>query len=137
VLFEPEPDRAESERLSGAGMAAVDAAIAPYLEHLAMGVVMVEGYSQRGTADEQYLRSRVRASLIRDYLVAKFHLDPQATGIMPLSADSPGSPGKSRWDGIALAIILPKTALARVTASSLAAPLPQPAQTTAIRNLAP
>ena len=84
----------------------MDAAIAPYLEHLASGIVMVEGYAQQGPRDEQYLRSRARASIVRDYLVGTFHLDPQATGAMPLSADSTGSPGKAPWDGVALAVIL-------------------------------
>ena len=50
--------------------------------------MIVEGYAQQGTRDEQYLRSRARASIVRDYLIGKFHLDPQATGAMPLSADS-------------------------------------------------
>ena len=68
---------------------------------------MVEGYAQQGTPDEQYLRSRARASIVRDYLIGKFHLDPQATGAMPLSADSTDSPGKAPWDGVALAVILP------------------------------
>ena len=49
--------------------------------------------------------------MVRDYLIGKFHLDPQATGAMPLSADSTGSPGKAPWDGVALAVILPKAAL--------------------------
>ena len=110
-MFEPDPDHPENERLTEAGKAWIDAAIAPYLEHVASGIVMVEGYAQQGTRDEQYLRSRTRASMVRDYLIAKFDLDPQATGAMPLSADSTGSPGKSPWDGVALAVILPKAAL--------------------------
>ena len=113
VLFEPEPEHPESERLTDPGKAWVDAAIAPYLEHVASGIVIVEGYAQQGTRDEQYLRSRARASIVRDYLIGKFHLDPQATGAMPLSADSTDSPGKSPWDGVALAVILPKAALER------------------------
>lgn len=44
-------------------------------------------------------------------LIGKFHLDPQATGAMPLSADSSNSPGKASFDGVALAIILPKAML--------------------------
>ena len=48
---------------------------------------------------------------MRDYLVGTFHLEPQATGAMPLSGDSTGSPGQAPWDGVALAVILPKDAL--------------------------
>ena len=111
ALLESDPGHPEREQLSEAGKAGVDSAIAPYLEYLASGIVMVEGYAQQGPLDEQYLRSRARASIVRDYLVGTFHLDPQATGAMPLSADSTGSPGKAPWDGVALAVILPKDAL--------------------------
>ena len=110
-LFELQPDRPEYERLTEQGKAWINRAIAPYLENIASGIVMVEGYAQQGTAAEQYLRSQARAALVRDYLVARFRLDPQATGSIPLSAHSPGSPGKVPWDGVALAVILPKAIL--------------------------
>jgi phospholipid/cholesterol/gamma-HCH transport system substrate-binding protein len=108
ALFEPEPDREDSERLTAAGKAQLDAAFAPSLEHAASGVVMVEGYAQQGPPETRFLRSRARASLVRSYLIAKFFLDPQSTGTMPLGADSPGSPGLMPWDGVAIAVILPK-----------------------------
>jgi phospholipid/cholesterol/gamma-HCH transport system substrate-binding protein len=108
-LFEPQPDRPENERLTEQGKARIGSAIAPYLENIASGIVMVEGYAQQGPPAEQYLRSQTRASLVRDYLVATFRLDPQATGAIALSAHSPGSPGKAPWDGVALAVILPKS----------------------------
>ena len=54
---------------------------------------MVEGYSQDGLVAEQYLVSRARAALVRDYLIGRFHLDPDAVGLMPLGrkaiAESP------------------------------------------------
>jgi phospholipid/cholesterol/gamma-HCH transport system substrate-binding protein len=111
ALFEPQPDRPADERLTSQGKTGIDSAIAPYLENIASGIVMVEGYAQHGTRDEQYLRSHARASIVRDYLIAKFHLDPQATGAMALSADSPDSPEKAPWDGVAVAVILPKATL--------------------------
>ena len=115
VLFEMTQEPPENERLTEAGKAWIDAAIAPYLEQVASGIVIVEGYAQHGAREEQYLRSRVRASLVRAHLIARFELDPQATGAMPLSAESTGGPGNSPWDGIALAVILPKAALERAT----------------------
>jgi len=111
ALFESESGSPENERLTDLGKSWLDSAIAPYLEHVSSGVVIVEGYSQMGTPDEQYLRSQERASVVRSYLIAKFHLDPQATGAMPLSAQSPESPGKTPWDGVALAVVLHKDAL--------------------------
>jgi hypothetical protein len=71
---------------------------------LTTGVLVVEGYAQRGTKDDQFVRSRVRASLVRDYLIDKFSLTPQTTGVMPLGRESAGSPNGERWDGVALAI---------------------------------
>ena len=111
LLFEKDPDHQENERLTTPGKQWVDSAIGPYLEHVASGIVIVEGYSQQGTRDEQYLRSRVRAGIVRDYLIGKFHLDPQGTGAVPLSGESTDSPGNTPWDGVALAVILPKAAL--------------------------
>jgi phospholipid/cholesterol/gamma-HCH transport system substrate-binding protein len=112
VLFEPEPQQPEDERLTAPGKVRVDLAFGPFLEHVASGIAVVEGFAQQGTRDEQYVRSRVRASIVRDHLIAKFHLDPQATGAIPLSADSVGSPGNAPWDGVALAVIVPKGTLA-------------------------
>ena len=86
--------------------------IATWADIVASGIAVVEGFAQQGTRDQQYLRSRVRSSIVRDYLIAKFRLDPQATGAIPLSADSPGSPANTPWDGVALAVIVPKGTLA-------------------------
>ena len=54
-------------------------------------MLVVEGYAQRGSSDNQYLRSRIKASLVRDYLLAKFSLTPQTTGVMPLGRDWPAA----------------------------------------------
>jgi phospholipid/cholesterol/gamma-HCH transport system substrate-binding protein len=120
VLFEPEPDHPETERLTDTGKVHVGSAIGPSLERVLSGIVMVEGYAQAGTPDEQYLRSRARASVVRDFLISKFHLDPQATGAIPLGADSNGSPEKAPWDGVALAIILPKAAPTKAAPAKVA-----------------
>jgi phospholipid/cholesterol/gamma-HCH transport system substrate-binding protein len=114
VLFEPDPDGPQDERLTDQGKVRVDLAMSSYLEHVGSGIVMIEGYAQEGSRDEQYLRSRVRASMVRDYVIAKFHLDPQATGAIPLSGDSFDSPGGAPWDGVAVAVILEKQAFAQV-----------------------
>ena len=112
VLFAVEPGPAGDDQLTDAGKAHVDAAFAPFLEHIASGILVVEGYAQQGPLEARYLRSRARAEAGRDYLVGRFQLDPQASAAMPLGAESPGSPGGRPWDGVALAVILPKGALA-------------------------
>jgi phospholipid/cholesterol/gamma-HCH transport system substrate-binding protein len=104
VLFEPDPDREGEERLAADGKARLDSAIAASIDRLPDGVLIIEGFAQQGTKDEYYLRSRTRASMVRGYLIDKFHLNPPTTGIMPLGKDSAGSPDGSPWDGVALAV---------------------------------
>ena len=106
VLFEPDPGRPGTERLTDGGRARLDSAIAPFLDRLAAGVLMVEGYAAQGPRDQQYVQSRARASLIRDYLIGKFQLDPTTTGLMPMGSEAPESPDHGRWDGAALAAFL-------------------------------
>jgi hypothetical protein len=95
----------ESPQLSDEGKRRLDSAIAPYLDRIADGVVMIEGFVPVGGRDAQYVVSRARAVIVRNYLVNRFHLEPKAAGVMPLGADSAGSPQPS-WDGIALAFFL-------------------------------
>jgi phospholipid/cholesterol/gamma-HCH transport system substrate-binding protein len=104
VLFETAPDDVAAERLTDDGKARLDSAIGSYLDRMTTGVLVVEGYAQRGSKDDQYVRSRVRASLVRDYLISKFSLAPQTSGVMPLGHESAGSPNGELWDGVALAI---------------------------------
>ena len=109
-LFEPAPDDPATERLSAGGKTRLDASIGSYLDRATGGVLMIEGYAQPGNKQEQYLRSRVRGSLVRDYLIATFGLTPQTTGVMPLGRDSTGSPDNKPWDGVALAMFEEKPA---------------------------
>jgi phospholipid/cholesterol/gamma-HCH transport system substrate-binding protein len=106
VLFGPEQNG--DERLTDDGNARLDSAIASYLDQINSAIVMVEGYAQQGTMDEQYRRSRARAAAAREYLIGRFHLDPQRAGLMPLGAKSPGSPADAPWDGVAIAVFLDK-----------------------------
>jgi phospholipid/cholesterol/gamma-HCH transport system substrate-binding protein len=106
VLFESDPAMPGGERLSEGGKLRLDSAIAPFLDRVGDGILIIEGYAREGTRDEQYLKSRVRATLARDYLIGKFQLSPTATGIVPLGADASGSPDNGRWDGTALAVFL-------------------------------
>jgi phospholipid/cholesterol/gamma-HCH transport system substrate-binding protein len=107
VLFETDPDT-KVERLTDDGKARLDSAIAPFLDRMANSIFVIEGYSQLLTTDQQFVQSRTRASIAREYLIGEFHLDPQATGIMPLGRESSDSPAGKVWDGIALAVFIEK-----------------------------
>ena len=61
-----------SERLTDDGNARLDSAIASYLDQINGAVVMIEGYGQLGTTDEQYRQSRARAATARDTSSAGF-----------------------------------------------------------------
>jgi len=110
VLFESDPQKPDAEHLTDDGKARLDSAMATFLDRLPGAALIVEGHSQKGTKDEQYLKSRLRASSARSYLIGRFELDPLMTGIMPLGNDSEGSPNGAPWDGIALAVFQDKAA---------------------------
>jgi len=110
-LFEPAPDDPATERLTGDGRARLDTAIGPFLDRASSAVLVIEGYAQSGSGGELYLRSRVRASLVRDYFLGKFGMTPQSVGVMPLGKESAGSPNGEPWDGVALAMFDDKKAV--------------------------
>jgi phospholipid/cholesterol/gamma-HCH transport system substrate-binding protein len=96
----------EAPKLTEDGRRRLDSAIAPYLDRVSDGVLIVEGFAPEGGRDLQYVVSRARAVAVREYLLERFHLDPKGTGVMPLGADSSGSPEPGQFDGVALAFFL-------------------------------
>jgi phospholipid/cholesterol/gamma-HCH transport system substrate-binding protein len=88
-----------SEELSDPGRKKLDAVMANFLRFTKDRAVIVEGYAAAGTLDEQFLRSRERATKVRDYLVKKFALSPDYVGVMPMGAVS------EYGDGIALVLL--------------------------------
>jgi phospholipid/cholesterol/gamma-HCH transport system substrate-binding protein len=104
ILFEPDPAAPDAVRLTDDGKRRLDSAMATFIDRLPGGALIVEGYSQAGTKDEQYLQSRAMASRVRDYLIGRFELDPRMTAVMPLGSDPQGSPHGGAWNGVALAV---------------------------------
>jgi len=107
VVFAPAAGDGD-ERLTKEGEARLDAALAPNLPRLADSILMVEGYADAGPLANQFVVSRARAALIRDYLIDRFHLDPGQVGVMPLGAQAIGSPQGSTWSGVALVVFVEK-----------------------------
>jgi phospholipid/cholesterol/gamma-HCH transport system substrate-binding protein len=104
VLFEKNANGREV--LTDGGKARLDSAMAEFVKYPRTSPFVVEGYAQDTTGDERYLLSRARAQLVRDYLVGKFGLDPNAVAIMPMGSEAVGSPAGERWDGVALAMFV-------------------------------
>lgn len=109
VLFETRPNGVEV--LSENGRARLDSAMATYLRYLPSNPLVVEGYATEGTVGEQFRQSRVRAGIVREYLLGRYDLMPQHTGYIALGADGQGSPNGNGWDGVALTLFLDAAAL--------------------------
>jgi phospholipid/cholesterol/gamma-HCH transport system substrate-binding protein len=104
VLFEK--DANGNERLTNDGRARLDSAMSQFVGYPRKSPFVVEGYAQESTVDRQFLLSRSRARLVRDYVVGKFGLDGNFVAVMPMGADASGSPTGDRWDGVALALFV-------------------------------
>jgi len=93
-----------SVQLIEGGRHAIDSAVAPVVDSLLDHLVIVEGYCSTGTADQQFVASRKRADLVREYLEAHFHLLRSGVGIVPLRDKPPRSAGRETWNGVAIVL---------------------------------
>ncbi len=109
VLFEPGPEG--TEVLSQDGRARIDSAMDSYLEYLPSNPIVVEGYATTGVTNERFRLGRVRAGIVREYLLGRYELAPQNTGFISLGSDAKGSPNDDTWDGVALALFLENGAM--------------------------
>jgi phospholipid/cholesterol/gamma-HCH transport system substrate-binding protein len=110
VLFEQ--DAKGEERLTEAGKARLDSAMAQFLRYPKDSPMVIEGYSRHGaTLDERFLTSRTRARLVRDYLVGKYGIDSNYVATMAMGADAVDSPSGNVWDGVAIAMFVSASAL--------------------------
>jgi phospholipid/cholesterol/gamma-HCH transport system substrate-binding protein len=92
------------EPLVETGRRQIDSAVAPFVDSLPNHVVIVEGYAAVGTSDQQYVTSRRRADLVREYLEAHFHLLHSDLGIVPLRDKPPPGAGRNTWNGVAIVL---------------------------------
>ena len=104
LLFER--DEKAGERLSDDGRTRLDSAMSQFVRYPRTSPLVVEGYAQSPTADQRFLLSRSRAQLVREYIVGRFGLDPNATAVMPMGATATDSPSGDTWDGVGLAIFV-------------------------------
>jgi phospholipid/cholesterol/gamma-HCH transport system substrate-binding protein len=99
------------ERLTADGQARLDSAVSQFLRYPRNSPFVIEGYAPGPTNDERFLTSRRRCQLVRDYLVGKFAFDPAFVASMPMGRESSGSPDGNHWDGVALALFVPTSAM--------------------------
>jgi phospholipid/cholesterol/gamma-HCH transport system substrate-binding protein len=109
VLFERGAEG--NEVLSAGGRARLDSAMDTYLKYLPASPLVVEGYATEGTAGDRFRTSRMRAGIVREYLLGRYELTPQHTGYIALGDDAKGSPAGDHWDGVATSLFLDRTEL--------------------------
>jgi phospholipid/cholesterol/gamma-HCH transport system substrate-binding protein len=91
-------------QLDETGRQAIDGAVAPVVDSLPDHLVIVEGYSGTGSPDQQFVISRRRANLVREYLEAHFHLVHSDVGIVPLRDKPPPCAKRDSWNGVAIVL---------------------------------
>lgn len=93
------------EKLSQNGRQMVDRELSPVIDSLPDHVIVVEGYADGGTPDEEYVRSKKRADLVRRYLEARYRLKHSDLAIVPMRSEPPSQAGRQKWDGAAIALL--------------------------------
>lgn len=94
-----------SEALTPEGRQRLDSAMATFIKYPKQMPFMIEGYARAATTDAAHLKSATRAVLVRDYLLRRFSLNPNTTGLMPLGLEAEESPrGDGTWDGVGLTL---------------------------------
>jgi phospholipid/cholesterol/gamma-HCH transport system substrate-binding protein len=109
ILFEPGPGG--TEVLTEAGRARLESAMATYLNYLPSSPLVVEGYATDGATSERSRRARMRAAVVREFVMGRYELPPQNIGYIALGNDAQGSPNDARFDGVALTLFLDREAL--------------------------
>jgi hypothetical protein len=94
-----------SEALTAKGREELDQAMSAFVASLPNSPIMVEGYSDEGSPDNQFRESQKRAAAVQQYLLARFQLNPKLVGSIPLGDSPPQSSGRKDWSGVSLVLL--------------------------------
>jgi len=93
------------EELSAKGEALLNAALTKNGDPIVESPVVIEGYWNGDVPADQLRFSRSRATLVRQYLQARFQLDPRNLGVVPLKNSPPKGIDRTTWDGICIVVL--------------------------------
>ena len=110
VLFERGAD-GTTEVLTQDGRARLDSAMATYLQYVPANPIVVEGYAKEGTTGEQFRSGRIRAGIVREYLLGRYELLAQNTGYIALGSEAKDGPDGDTWDGVSITLFLDRADL--------------------------
>jgi phospholipid/cholesterol/gamma-HCH transport system substrate-binding protein len=102
ALFQKGPN---GEELSAAGKALLNATLSENGDPMPANPIVIEGYWNGDVPADQLRFSRSRAALVRQYLQARFELDPREIGVVPLKNLPPKGMGRTTWDGICIVVL--------------------------------
>lgn len=95
-------DRSGAEELSPAGKETIDSELAGYGDSMLGDPIMVEGYSTYESTVERLELSHMRAVIVRNYILGRFHLNPNSVGAVALAGQPPKGAGREEWNGISI-----------------------------------
>ena len=95
----------DREILSAAGCHKLDAAMSTLILGLPNNALMIEGYSNIGSPEQQFRTAQHRAVLVRRYLIDHFSLQPDLVGLMPVGSTTPSGSKVAKWNGISIILI--------------------------------
>jgi hypothetical protein len=93
------------EELSAKGEALLNAALTENGDPIVESPVVIEGYWNGNVPADQLRFSRSRATLVRQYLQARFQLDSRNLGVVPLKNSPPKGIDRTTWDGICIVVL--------------------------------
>jgi len=94
-----------NQEISAKGKALLDGALTQNGDPIVDGPIVIEGYSNDDAPADQLRFSRSRAILVRQYLQARFQLDPRNIGVVPLMNLPPKGAERAAWDGICVVVV--------------------------------
>jgi phospholipid/cholesterol/gamma-HCH transport system substrate-binding protein len=97
------------EELSPRGRELLDATLAESGDGVVESPLVVEGYWRKGSVSDQLWRSRNRAILVRQYLLAQLQLEPSNVGVVPMRGSAPQGTEHPTWDGVCIVVVRKKS----------------------------
>ena len=93
------------ETLTPEGKTRIDRAITELGDSVIGSSLVIEGYSTEGDPGAQLALSSSRAILVRQYLHARFQLDPRNIGTVPLRGTPPPATRRDSWNGVSIMLL--------------------------------
>jgi phospholipid/cholesterol/gamma-HCH transport system substrate-binding protein len=99
------PDSQGLEELTSSGKSALSAALANYGQRMFQSPIVVEGYANSDNVRDRAAVSRLRATLVRNYLQSHFHLDSGKLGAVALEDRPPDGSAHPSWNGVVIVVL--------------------------------